>query len=231
MLFFALKSTVPLPPLAEREPAKLRPAPEDLRITLPVLAVIEEPPVEPSAPLASASKSPAAVVLEPTSVSAPVLLRKTPLEALAVTLSTCETSSRPPVPVPTEPFVEVTLSCPALIVAKLLLTMLFLAVRSTVPVPPLAESEPAKFKPAPDDFRTTLPAVAVIVEPALEERAPSERASKLPVAVALEPVNVRAPVLPRKMPVDALAVTFETLDTSTRVIPVPIAPLLEVKLS
>lgn len=86
MLFFALRLTVPVPPLAEREPRKLMPAPDDLRITLPVLAEIEEPALELKAPLASASKLPVAVELEPLKFMAPALLRKTPLEALAFTL-------------------------------------------------------------------------------------------------------------------------------------------------
>ena len=110
--------------------------------------------------------------------------------------------------------------------------MLLFALRSTVPVPPFAFSEPAKLMPAPDDLRITLPVLAVIDEPTLELSAPLARASKLPVAVAFEPVKLRAPVLVKKTPVDALAVTLATCDTSSRVAtPVPIEPLLEVKLS
>ncbi len=88
ILFLALRSTVPDPPLALSEPAKFNPAPVELRITLPVVAVIEEPPVELRAPLASTSKSELAVAFEPVRASTPVLLRKTPVEALAVTDAT-----------------------------------------------------------------------------------------------------------------------------------------------
>ncbi len=99
-----------MPPFALSEPAKLMPAPDDLSITLPAVAVIDEAAAELRAPLASASKLPVAVVFDPVKVRAPVLLRNTPLEAFAVTLATDETSTRAPVPVPIEPPVEVKLS-------------------------------------------------------------------------------------------------------------------------
>ncbi len=88
--------------------------------------------------------------------------------------------------------------------------MLLLAVRSTVPAPAFAVRDPAKLMPAPDELRITLPAVAVIEDPPAELRAPLARASKLPVAVALEPVKLIAPALVKKTPVEALAVTLVT---------------------
>lgn len=88
MLFFALKSTVPAPALADSEPRKLMPPPEDLRITLPVVAEIDEPPLELMLPTASASKSLLAVALAPVKLRAPLLVRNTPVEALAVTFRT-----------------------------------------------------------------------------------------------------------------------------------------------
>lgn len=107
MLFFAVRSTVPEPPPAEREPMKFSPAPDEFMTTLPALAVIDEATLELKVPLATASKSPVEVRLDPVKLRAPVLLRKTPLDAFAVTFVTCETSRRPLVPVPIEPFVEV----------------------------------------------------------------------------------------------------------------------------
>ncbi len=171
-----------------------------------------------------------AVAFEPVRLRAPVLLRKTPVEAFAVTLAACVTSTRPPAPVPIEPLVEVKLSCEAPIVPKLPLTMLFFALKSTVPVPAFAFSEPAKLIPAPDELRITLPLVALIDEPPLEPRVPLASALKLPEAVRLEPVKLSAPVLVRKTPVAALAVTLATCDTSRReTVLVPIEPVVEVR--
>ncbi len=137
-----------------------------------------------------------------------------------------------PVPVPTEPLLELKLSCPAEMTPKLPFTMFALAVRSTVPVPPLALSEPAKFKPAPDDFMFTLPAEAVIDELPLELSAPEARASKSPVALALVPLKFNALVLFKKTPVAALAVTLAVLTVNRLApVPVPIDPLVEVRLS
>ncbi len=112
---------------------------------------------------------------------------------------------------------------------KLPFNILLLAVRSTVPAPALALSEPKKLIPAPDDLSMTLPAVAVIDEPPLELSAPAARVSKLPVAVALEPVKLSAPALFRNTPVEAFAVTLAVDTVSRPAAPVPMEPPVEVR--
>src|SRR5258705_275580 len=81
-------------------------------MTLPFVAVIEDPPEDVRLPTASASNVlPVPALLEPVKFNAPVLFRNTSVAALAVTLATCDTSSLPaPLFVPIEPEVEVTLS-------------------------------------------------------------------------------------------------------------------------
>src|SRR5580658_4534048 len=96
----AVRSTTPLVPsvpLAVSEPCMLSPLP--LRVTLPVVAVIDELPLELRAPVASASKLPAAVALEPVKFNALELLRNTPSAAFAVTFAT-DILRRPLGPVP-----------------------------------------------------------------------------------------------------------------------------------
>ena len=141
---------------------RLRSEPEELMMTLPAVAVIDEAAPTLRAPSASESKSPLAVTFEPVKLRAPVLLRKIPLEAHAETLATGDISRRLAGPVPIEPLVEVRLSWLAVMVEKLPFTMLLPAVRSTVPLPAPAESEPTKLRL--DPLRMTLPVVAAIDE-------------------------------------------------------------------
>lgn len=71
---------------------------------------------------------------------------------------------------------------------------------------------------------------AVMLEPALELSAPVVVTSNAPVVVALAPAKLRAPVLFKNMPVEALAFTFATDDTSNlEPVPVPIDPVVEVR--
>lgn len=125
---------------------------------------------------------------------------------------------------------DVTVNCPALMVAKLPLTMLFLALRLTSPVPPFALSEPAKFKPEPVDLRITLPVEAVMVDKAVELSEPLATTSKSPLAVLLVETKLRLPVLVRNTPVEASAETLPTCETFRRPdVPVPIEPETEVR--
>lgn len=100
--------------------------------------------------------------------------------------------------------------------------MLFFALRSTVPAPAFADSEPEKLMPEPVDAKITLPEVAAILPPILDVSAPLASASKLPVAVAFVPTKLSTLELLRKMPVEALAFTLAADDTLNRPAPVPV---------